>query len=227
MNQRLNCCICSQIAGKRENDLISQLLGEDSYVRRVILESENFAVVPSLGPVVPGHVLLCPRRHYKSFASISNSYVEEFESIKSKMKGILRSVYNKAVHCFEHGMATHGDRTACTVEHAHLHLIPIDADVWQTLSTDFRWQHFVSEIVNAESLTDGSEYLYYESPQGVNVVTRATPDVFQSQYLRKVFIQALGKSNSWNWRKEPAPQKAHYTYLTLTQRLEFDDEVYR
>ena len=56
------CCLCSQIAGWEENDLISRLLGGDTYVRRVPFESESFALVPSLGPLVPGHTLLCPGR---------------------------------------------------------------------------------------------------------------------------------------------------------------------
>jgi hypothetical protein len=52
MGEKADCCLCSQIDGRRENDLISRLLIDQDYVRRVAMESKLFAVIPSL-------VLLC------------------------------------------------------------------------------------------------------------------------------------------------------------------------
>jgi hypothetical protein len=68
MLKTTECCLCSQIAGEEFNDLIARMLNGEPYVRRVMLESRSFAAIPSLGPLVSGHPLLCPRMHVRSFA---------------------------------------------------------------------------------------------------------------------------------------------------------------
>ena len=79
------CCICSQIDGQADGDLIARLLPEQPYVRRVLLESEGFAGLPSLGPLVPGHSLLCPRMHLLGLAYLDPSWHAEFELMCTKL----------------------------------------------------------------------------------------------------------------------------------------------
>ena len=64
MLKTTECCLCNQIAGEEANDLIARLLQGEPYVRRVMLESRSFAAIPSLGPLVSGHTLLCPNEAY-------------------------------------------------------------------------------------------------------------------------------------------------------------------
>src|ERR1044072_5888314 len=61
MLKTTECCLCSQVAGEKSNDLIARLLQGEPYVRRVMLESGSFAAIPSLGPLARGHTLLCPK----------------------------------------------------------------------------------------------------------------------------------------------------------------------
>jgi diadenosine tetraphosphate (Ap4A) HIT family hydrolase len=67
---RPDCYFCGQIKGQPERDLIAQMLPESKYVRRVMLESDAFAAIPSLGPLTDGHALLCPKWHVRSFAAL-------------------------------------------------------------------------------------------------------------------------------------------------------------
>lgn len=221
MNQKNTCCICSQIAGISENDLISKLLGEEEYLRRVILESKHFAVIPSLGPIAPGHVLLCPKEHYRSFAALPHTFQKEFRSVTEEITELLERTYHQHVHFFEHGMASGSYRTVCTVEHAHLHIVPTAADVIENVTEHPNWQVIEGDVAGSDMITGGAEYLYYRSPAGIGRIALAVADGFDSQYLRRIFAAALGKADSWNWRREPAPHATHTIYLTLTSPKSF------
>src|SRR5438067_4194918 len=111
------CCICSQIVGDATNDLVAQLIDSHNYVRRVPLESESFAVIPSVGPLVSGHVLLCPKRHFRSFAQIPTMLEDEFAAMKKRLSAVLAEAYGRPVHYFEHGSAKKAQQPMCTVEH--------------------------------------------------------------------------------------------------------------
>src|SRR6266436_3109848 len=117
--KKSTCCICSQIEGNAHNDLVAQLVGSDKYIRRVLLESESFAVIPSIGPLVEGHVLLSPKKHFKSFAQMATEFEQEFAIIKKRLSAILTRTYEQRIHYFEHGSAKKALQPMCTVEHAH------------------------------------------------------------------------------------------------------------
>lgn len=221
MLEMLNCCICSQVLGDRENDLIAELLEVQPYVRRVPLEGSKFAVIPSLGPLAPGHTLLCPKKHYRSFALLPGDYEVEFAKVRVQMIQLLQRAYDLPVHIFEHGMARRGTRVLCTVEHAHLHFVPAMVDVWEDLASQRPWKtlngHRLSDLRTAAGEI---EYLYYETPNGPGrVSTLDSATLVESQFLRKVFANALGKPDAWDWRQAPAPLEAHETYKTILGEL--------
>ena len=122
-----HCCLRSQIEGRKENDLIARMLPGEPYLRRIMLECASFAVVPSLGPLAPGHSLLCPKAHVTSFARLEDSLDAEYEAIKETLKARLVARYGREVAVFEHGMDPSGDRVLCSVDHAHMHFVPLPA----------------------------------------------------------------------------------------------------
>src|SRR5262245_51169034 len=119
------CCVCSQIAGLPSNDLIARLLPDRPYARRIMLETSSFAVLPSLGPLVKVHSLRCPKDHVCSLAHLNGPLCEEAIELKRRLQAALKDLYGAGVHIFEHGMAVKGDRILCSVEHAHLHFVPL------------------------------------------------------------------------------------------------------
>jgi len=213
------CCLCSQIAGSSEGDLIATLLGEGEYVRRVAIESAHFAVLPSLGPLAPGHVLLCSKDHYKSFAAVPADLDEEFEEIKRMLAARLEQEFGSAVHFFEHGSAPKDSRIICTVDHAHLHCVPADIEIWPMLSSfDEEWVSVAPFLTDMRLAVAQREYLYYESPNGLAAIaTSQSRRGFESQIMRRTFSQALGRPDQWNWRTAPAPELADVTFRKLTQ----------
>jgi len=216
MRAREDCCLCSQIAGHSSNDLIAHMLGTGQYVRRVPIEDARFAVVPSLGPLVDGHVILCPRRHYRSLALLPSALDPDFAAAKAVATSALGRAYGKPVHYFEHGSARDGGRVLCTVAHAHLHLVPADLKLWP-LNGDpsVVWRPIDRRMEDLRREAGAAEYLYYESPDGEAAVATSECGEFQSQYMRKLFAEALGRPTAWNWRSNPDPHRADATFRLL------------
>lgn len=215
MNSPRDCCLCSQIAGNPENDLIGRLLPQLPYERRVAMESQSFAVIPSLGPIVGGHVLLCPKSHTKNLACVPPKLNDEFQQLKKHLTRILEDLYQGPVHCFEHGSARLTGRILCTVDHAHLHFLPVDVEIWRFLGNELEWTPVESSLLSLSRTIGDSEYLFYESPDGRAATALPTDDGFESQYLRRVFCKALGREYEWNWRDTPQPIDVHLTFRSI------------
>jgi diadenosine tetraphosphate (Ap4A) HIT family hydrolase len=213
------CCIFSQILGDSSNDLLAQLIGSETYLRRVPLESESFAVIPSVGPLVEGHVLLCPKAHVKSFSQIPVILEYEFVVMKRRLSAILAQTYRQSIHYFEHGSAKKAQQPMCTVEHAHLHFVPTNADVWSTIKDDFEWRQVINRS-NLSTLVGDHEYLWYESPEGASFVAQGVEGTFDSQYLRKIFARVLGRDEMWNWREFPRVPTLSDTYSTIKRAVD-------
>jgi ATP adenylyltransferase len=171
------CCICSQIAGDPANDLFAAAVGGSHYVRRVAFETANFAAIPSLGPLVPGHLLLCPKKHFRSFGALPAEYDAEFVDVLSKLTCLLREMYSPQVHLFEHGMAQKGTRVLCTVEHAHLHLVPTGVSIEPALNP-YPYLSVPPGPDGLRSLVKDEEYVFYESPRGERRVIRSRDQQF-------------------------------------------------
>lgn len=225
LNDR-QCCLCSQIRGQPANDLIAALLPDQPYVRRVLLETESFAAVPSLGPIVPGHSLLCPKVHLRSFAELHRDLDEAFLSVKENLRVVLARLYNASVHLFEHGMATGGTRTLCTVDHAHMHFVPLtlqpsDSDLLE----DERWVDLEGSLQALRVLAAGGEYVFYESPNGSSRIMRAEAEALESQYMRKLFAKLVGRADEWDWRATPDAELADQVWQQFT-RFGYANPVY-
>ncbi len=210
-----DCCLCSQIAGNPENDLIGRLLPQLPYERRVAMETESFVVIPSLGPIASGHVLVCPKSHVKSLACVPPGLDDEFQQLKGRLTHILEDLYEAPVHCFEHGSARLNGRVLCTVDHAHLHLLPADVDIWGLLNGGPEWTPVESSLLAISSSVRDSEYLFYESPDHRAVTAIPDDDGFESQYLRRVFCEALKRESEWNWRDTPQPVDADLAFRAI------------
>ncbi len=211
------CCLCSQIRGEESNDLISKLLPRGPYTRRVSWESEHFAVIPSLGPLVPGHVLLCPKGHVKNMACLPGAYDDELHAVKLALCEKLTGLFGLPVHLFEHGSPKEGTRVVCTVDHAHLHFVPADAEVWESTRDEVKWSSVAAMPSALRAVAGCTEYLYYESPDHRAYVAKAEDSMFESQYMRRAFARTIGNGAEWNWRDNPRAEEVHQIYISVRE----------
>jgi len=213
------CFLCGQIKGDSSLDLLARMLPEQPYQRRIILENDEFAVLPSLGALTPGHVLLCPKVHTCSFSHIaqrvSNEVESSFRELKSALTQLLQRHYGSAIHVFEHGMASRQNHIPCTIDHAHLHFIPIPESVEIVPENSDTWSSIGTSFDALARHTRDSEYLLHETPEGmVNVVTGPAGS-FASQSLRRLCANRLGRYELWDWKSCPQPDAADATWREL------------
>jgi diadenosine tetraphosphate (Ap4A) HIT family hydrolase len=84
----------------------------------ILFETPSLYVMPDRFPLVPGHVLIIPKRHYRCYGSAPAPVVMELERATARVKQFLESSYGAPVVINETG------KTGQTVHHAHLHLSP-------------------------------------------------------------------------------------------------------
>jgi ATP adenylyltransferase len=217
MSRPKDCHLCGQIRGDAASDLIACMLPDQPYVRRILLESSSFAVIPSLGPLTSGHSLLCPKAHVRSFAQLSPAGEPEYLALKTGLRTALGEIYGPGVALFEHGMARTGDRVLCTVDHAHLHFVPVPQAFDLGISGAPGWMAFDGSLAALHQLAGAGEYILYESPEGESWILTAEDRVLESQYMRRIIARHLGNTASWNWREAPAPLAAHDAWLRFTR----------
>lgn len=200
------CPLCAQISGDAQHDVLHQLLGEGEY-RRCVLDLGEFAAMPSVGALVAGHLLLCPRKHTRSFASLRGHEREAADTQLDRLAGQLRTWAGKEVQMFEHGNARHGTAVACTVEHAHVHVLAGVPDMRRLLRAQAHWIAVPRRLADLTAIVGDGEYVMYGDQDGRMWVTLAAPDrPIPSQWLRQVAAAALGMPQRWNWREHPSPE---------------------
>src|SRR3989442_10265909 len=92
-----------------------------------LYESSGFVVIPSLGSLVKGWLLIVPKRHVISAAMLDEEAVAELGFITQRVAEILASHYGSAI-VFEHGPSCVSREAGCGVDHAHVHMLPFEVD---------------------------------------------------------------------------------------------------
>lgn len=200
-----DCSLCAQIDGVVTGDLLHRLIGDSaSYSRQVVDVDERLVLMPSVGALVEGHVLLCPREHLRSLAEVEDRsrLLQSVDHVRRE----LRNVADAPIQGFEHGNASSGEKVACTVEHAHLHMFPGRPDLWPLVRDVVEWID-MPDMAQIADFTHGREYVAYLSDAGQWRVTMGSEDRrLPSQWFRQVLATAIGHPGMWNWRENPNAQ---------------------
>ena len=166
---------------------------------KVVFESKNFVVMPSLGSLVAGWLLVVPKRKIPNFSFINAEERCELDDILQDFKGRLE-LFGGAVHAFEHG-GLFNSKISCGVDQAHLHLLPLSFNlVNASREADGVSWNAVSGLDHLSQVSDIDEYLFVMNSDGALL---GEPNEPTSQWFRKVIASELGKSSEWNYREFP------------------------
>ena len=91
---------------------------------KILYESDNFVVVPTLGSMIEGWLLVVTKNHYICMGAIPERLWSELQHVLELATKVITSKY-AAPTLFEHGPVTEGRRVGCGVDHAHLHIVPL------------------------------------------------------------------------------------------------------
>ena len=188
----LNCRFCNIINEIR--------LGHKplSLYDTVLLETTNFFVIPALGSLVPGYIMIISRRHIHSMAYLETNEMLELVSLVKHLENFILQKIGISPILFEHGSAIGCfSKAANSVDHAHLHITPVhikdEADLIRNSSA--------IEIPNIRAVTSfkGEPYFLYINENNRFYLSHNT--VLQSQYMRKWIAKEIGRPLEWDWRQ--------------------------
>jgi ATP adenylyltransferase len=167
---------------------------------RILFETNNFVVVPGLGQIVEGYLLIITKNHCSSMGDLPQRVYSELDWIIKSSSEIIKSYYSSDCIAFEHGTSNPLQGGGCCIEHAHLHIAPLNVDIVPYIVQ--------TETYNAQNypesaralLLRGKPYLYvsFSHKNGSESLLLDATDL-PSQYMRRVIAKALGKADEWDW----------------------------
>ena len=186
------CDLCMELNGQ-EDDRFHRLHGE--YKSRIVLSIGELRVFPSLGEILPAHLLIVPTYH----ATASSNFVDSDKRHLIKVIGLIRRSYHREFGenptFFEHGDPTGNDVFAgqC-VSHAHIHALPRNVEMRSKVSKAHRFIGSAPAGSSVEltesylSVMDDQEQFHYfsavEAPR---------------QYLRALYSRLVDRPGAENW----------------------------
>jgi ATP adenylyltransferase len=175
---------------------------------KILWETEKFVAIPSLGSLVPGWILLVPKRQIANFSQLTKDETSELKVLLPEVACAVSHPSSKAF-VFEHGGQI-GSTLSCGVDQAHLHVVPLAFDLCaQVLKCDdVKW----IKLENSFALFGEHapyEYLFVSDLAGMTY--RGRPDLASSQWFRKQIAAGIGKGDQWNYRDYP-----HFRNMDLT-----------
>lgn len=189
------CCFCTELAKKTTTDFFRIYKGSPS--SRSIAQTDNFVILPTIGQLTEGYLLIVTKKHYPSMGHLTSSELQDLEELKQKISAILSSVYSKPIF-FEHGPAVEGVG-GCGVYHAHLHVVPV-AKFINLLDNliSFNGKTIKTLASLCKKIARGESYLFYEDQKGVKYLFDG--EGVPSQFFRKILAKKIGKT-SWDWKR--------------------------
>ena len=167
---------------------------------RVIFHSKRFAIVPSLGPLHPHHVLLCSRRHVTGLHQMTPAELHELEAIFRAAESAFYHINGNNFVSFENG-GDRGATPACSVLHYHMHMVPTSRPFeTRNIGKSFSCFGGIRDAANAASVL--RNYLLVKSPRHPFEVSDR--DGLPSQYMRKLVAECNG-CIEWDWRRFQRP----------------------
>lgn len=84
-------------------------------------KNSDFAAIYNIAPILPGHSLIIPNKHYKSLYELTDAELSEMMVFARKITSVLKTYFN--CDGFDWTIQD-GESAGQTVPHLHLHIIP-------------------------------------------------------------------------------------------------------
>jgi diadenosine tetraphosphate (Ap4A) HIT family hydrolase len=181
-----------------------------------LFETSNFVVVPTVGALVEGWLLIVPRARVLSFAEVPFGLRSELAVLQRTLAVAIRDCYGNAA-MFEHGASKEGERLACGVNHAHRHLLPTPCDLIEGANRMFPGVFDWAPIAGGfPTIASHKSYLHVEQRcDGTGFV--ATTKQAPSQLFRRVVASCLGVPHLFDWRSDPMEQNVVATIRAISK----------
>lgn len=190
---------------------------DNSYNTRV-LESDNFIVIPTLGSLVQGWLLIVPKEFYLNASEFSTELLFELELLVRQLEKRVLPRFGEGYVLFEHGPKNTNSLAGCGVDYAHLHFVPTTFDLKAGLEfylgLHYEWNMLSSILDLHNSHFLQKDYLYLRDQSGSHFITHQ--ESIPSQTFRKVIAHYLGTPHFYDWKKNSFAENITSTIHRIT-----------
>lgn len=188
--------LCQEIAG--ESDVTFSRVYKGDPESRVITDSDLFTLVADLSPLVLGHLLLLPTKHYLSFAQVIVDHKSLVSDIVTWLIPLYEQFFGPPV-IMEHGSSAEANHNAC-ITHAHWHILPVDGSRIDEVMLD---DGLIPQDLNGldqlgQPPWTESAYFFRSYTKHHRLYT--TANVLPRQYVRSVVARTLSiREPEWDY----------------------------
>lgn len=163
----------------------------------IIEETNNFYVIPCVGALVEGYLLIVSKRHIFSMSQLSIEEQKDYINLLNKYREKFKSIYNKYPIIFEHGSSNNKtNKSANSVFHAHTHIVNHEFSDEKNIIKDIGFN-----ICNFNSIyPKDTNYIYYINNNHQEYVSYTFEPI--SQLMRIYIAKDLNLFQKYDWRKE-------------------------
>ena len=158
---------------------------------RLIFRTSVVDVLAGLGSMIPGYVLLMPRRHVRSIGELTVPEIMHVFDVAWRMRDRISEVFGGDVVLVEHGSSGYRrNASGACIDHAHIHLFPLGqgADPGQFMIPDSQPINGITELSSIAQLERNYYFCAFNRSAGyVSVEPR-----LKSQQARRIWAKALG-----------------------------------
>lgn len=201
----MECCFCKEYSNRFDNQYYNGLGREIDVSSRILFETNNWYVVPALGCLTVGYVLLICKLHYQSLANLSVELYQELLVLKCLVENTIFCQTGLKCLVFEHGSTNPCCVGANSVDHVHLHIVPVAKTIWTDMVKKYGLTGFVAMTTYESlfSLWKSSLPQTYLLFQDIDEKIHYNPDAtgFPSQFFRRYLASYFG-IKQWDWKKE-------------------------
>jgi len=142
--------------------------------------------------------MIVPKAHILCYGATENSAWDEFLGIVNATRTIVREHYGPSV-VLEHGTRSVDD-VADHVSHAHLHIVPADIDIRDSL-LNFNTTTIASLSDLSRWAARDEAYIYFESCTGERMVADRIVNL-KRLFFRSEIAKQIGLPDPlWDWRR--------------------------
>lgn len=165
---------------------------------RILLETTGFAIVVDISPLVEGHLLVVPKKHYLNFAGAMLDHPHEAVQVIRSARDWVHRTYG-SVALFEHG-STPGESGGACIAHAHVHVLPVAATGLIAVMRRDRLELTVLPDHTGWTEIADTPRPYLLCSDGESSVVTFPPERVRRQYLRSAAAEVLGIPDpQWDW----------------------------
>ena len=211
-----------EMHGTMGGNRFKAVMGSSDLVRapwdRITDETVSFVAFPSLGAMVPGWLLVVPRRAILSLRELTAEEFTELDAFVEHLRTRLRP-FGGRVQLFEHGNSTANGPVGCGVDQAHLHVVPLPFDLIDAAiasrDTNISWTERHGAVSFASVIPPCGEYVGLLRPDdGLGLAGVMTDPA--SQWVRRLVAERLGRGSAWDYRTNPDLSNLLRTVEVLT-----------